>query len=74
MMPLTAMLTDLETVIQSEVSHTQKNKSFNTHLWNLEKWYGRTYLQSRKRDTDVGNKRMVNNVRKGKWNELGNED
>ena len=27
-------------------------------MWNLEKWYRRSYLQSRNRDTDVENKRM----------------
>ena len=28
-------------------------------MWNLEKWYLWTYLQSRYRDTDVENKRML---------------
>ena len=27
-------------------------------MWNLEKWYRRTSLQGRNRDTDVENKRM----------------
>ena len=27
-------------------------------MWNLEKWYIWTYLQSRNRDTDMENKRM----------------
>ena len=27
-------------------------------MWNLEKWYRRTGLQGRNRDTDVENKRM----------------
>ena len=31
-------------------------------MWNLEKWYGRTYLQSRNRDTE--NKNV--NTKKGK--------
>ena len=30
----------------------------NTYRWGLEKWYKRTYLQSRNRDTDVKNKHM----------------
>ena len=31
---------DLETVIQSEVSQKEKNKSYiNACMWNLEKWY-----------------------------------
>ena len=44
--------------------HTEWNKSekekqilYNiTFMWNLEKWYRRTYLQSKTRDTDIGNK------------------
>ena len=27
-------------------------------MWNIEKWYRWSYLQSRNRDTDVENKRM----------------
>ena len=27
----------------------------NTHMWNLEKWYGWSYLQSRTRDTNIEN-------------------
>ena len=30
----------------------------NAYMWNLEKWYRWTYLQSRNRDTDIENKRM----------------
>ena len=47
---------DLETVKQNEVS--QKNKYMNAYMWNLEKWYRPSYLQSRNRDTDVGGKHM----------------
>ena len=45
----------LESVIQSEVGQEEKNKYINAYLWNLEKWYIRTYLQGRNRDTDVKN-------------------
>ena len=46
--------------------HTQWSKSkrekqishVNEYVWNLEKWYRWTYLQSRNRDTDVENKPM----------------
>ena len=40
-------------------------------MWNLEKWYRRSYLQNRNRDTDVQNK--LNGCEGGKWewNELG---
>ena len=34
-------------------------------MWNLEKWYRGTYLQSRNRDTDVENKRMDTKGGKG---------
>ena len=46
---------DLETVIQSEVkSEREKQISYiNAYMWNLEKWYRWTYLQSRNRDTDT---------------------
>ena len=30
----------------------------NAYMWNLEKWYRKPYLQSRKRDTDVEDKCM----------------
>ena len=50
--------TDLETVIQIEVSQKEKNKYINTYIWNLEKWYRWTSLQGRNRYTDVQNKHM----------------
>ena len=34
-------------------------------MWNLEKWYRRTGLQGRNRDTDVENKRV--DTKGGKW-------
>ena len=34
-------------------------------MWNLEKWYRRSYLQSRNRDTDVENKHMNTKGEKG---------
>ena len=41
-------------------SEKEKQISYNiAYMWNLEKWYRRTYLQSRNRVTDVENKRMV---------------
>ena len=40
-------------------SERKKQISYiNAYMWNLEKWYRWTGLQGRKRDTDVGNKRM----------------
>ena len=56
------MWVDLETVIQSEVSQKEKYRILmrylSIYIWNLEKWYRWSYLQSRNRDTDVENKCM----------------
>ena len=51
---------DLETIIQSEVSQKEKKQVLcNTAcMWNLEKWYRSTCLQSRNRDTGIENKFM----------------
>ena len=64
------------------VCHTERSKSerekqisyINTYIRNLEKWYRRTYLQGRNRDTDVENKHMDTKVQKGGWDELGDWD
>ena len=37
--------------------------SYSTYMWNLEKWYRRTCLQSRNRDTDTENKHMDTKLR-----------
>ena len=45
----------------TEWSRSKREKQIlyiNAYMWNPEKWYRRTYLQSRNRDTDVENKRM----------------
>ena len=48
---------DLESVLQRKVSQKEKKQIsyINAHIWNLEKWYWWTYLQSRNRDADVEN-------------------
>ena len=33
------MWTNLESVVQSELSQRERNKYILTHIWNLEKWY-----------------------------------
>ena len=48
------MWMDLEAVIRSEVSQKEKN----TYMWNLEKWYSWSYLQSTSGDTNVEIKHM----------------
>ena len=48
---------DLETAIQSESEREKQIEHINRYMWSLEKWYKRTYLQSRNRDADTENKR-----------------
>ena len=44
--------TNLEPVIQSEVSQKEKTKyCILMYIWNLEKWHWLTYFQGRKRET-----------------------
>ena len=62
--------------------HTQWSKSekgkqisyINACMWNLEKWYRWTYLQSRNRDTDIEKKWMDTKEGKGGVGELGDWD
>ena len=58
-MPFAATQMDLEIIILSEVSQTEKDKYHIAYMWNLKKWYKWTYLQNRDRVTDVENKLMV---------------
>ena len=65
-------------VDEPRVCHTEWSKSerekqisyINAYIWNLEKWYWWTYLQGRKRDTDIENI-LVDTVEEGeggtKW-------
>ena len=49
------------TKCHTEGSKSEKEKQISyisTYIWNLEKWYRWSYLQSRNRDTDVENKYM----------------
>ena len=41
------------TVIKNEV---KKRKIYNTYIWNLEKWYRRSYLQNRNGYTNIEKK------------------
>ena len=45
----------LEPIIQSEVSQKEKDKyHILTHnIWNLERWYQRSYVQGSKGDRDI---------------------
>ena len=52
--------------------YTEWNKSererqipyINTYIWNLERWYWRSYVQSSKGDTDINN-RLLDTVGEG---------
>ena len=44
------------------------------YMWNLKKWYKRTYLQDRNRVTDVENKLMVTKRERGGRDTLGDWD
>ena len=37
---------------------SSSRSSSNIHLWNLEKWYGRIYLQGSNAETDIENRLM----------------
>ena len=56
---------NLEPIVQSEVSQKEKEILYiNTCVWNLERWYWWTYLQSSSGDADIEN-RLVNTVGEG---------
>ena len=58
-MPFAATWMDLEIIILSEVSQTEKVKYHSSVEFNFKKWYKWTYLQNRNRPTDIENKLMV---------------
>ena len=56
-------------------SEREKQISYNiAYMWNLEKWYSWTYLQSRNRDTDIENRHMDTRGGERGWDELGDWD
>ena len=56
---------NLKPIIQSEVSQKEKYKyCILTHIWNLESWSHRSYMQSSKGDTDV-KKRLLYSAGEG---------
>jgi len=54
-------LMDLEIIVLREVSQTESDKYHTdiTYMWNLRKWYKRTYLQNRNRFRDIENRFVV---------------
>ena len=64
----------MDLVCHTEWSKLEREKSYiNTYTWDLEKWYGQTYLQERNRDTDVENECVGMEVGCG-WDESGDWD
>ena len=56
---------NLEPIIQSEVSQKEKDKyCILMHVYGLERWYRRFYMQGSKEDTDVKN-RLLDSVGEG---------
>ena len=48
---------DLKIITLSEISQTERQISYDiTYMQNLKRWYKWTYLQNRKRLTDIENK------------------
>ena len=55
---------------QREWSESEREKQIsyiNTYMWNLEKWHRSSYLQSKSRDIDIGNKWMDIKGKMGLW-------
>ena len=51
--------TNLEPIIQSEVSQKEKKVSYtDAYVWNLERWYWWIYLQGSNGETDIENRLM----------------
>ena len=47
-------------------SKSEKKDTYHIiYMWNLKKWYKRTYLQNRNKLTDTENKLMVTKVKGG---------
>ena len=73
-MPFAATWMNLEIIILSEVkSYREKQISYDiTYMENLKrKWYKQTYLQNRKRLTDIENKLTVTKGERGGRDKLG---
>ena len=53
-----------EPITQSEVVRKRQIPYINTYIWNLERWYQLSYVQSSKGDTDIKNK-LLDSVGEG---------
>ena len=66
-LPFAAAWMNIEIIILSEVSQTEKDKYIWHHLYveSKKNWYKWTYLQNRNRFTDIENKLMVTKGERG---------
>ena len=73
-MPFAAWWMDLEIIILSEVSHRERQKSYDIiYTWNLKKiWYKRSYFQKRNRLIDFKNKLIATKGEGGGEGWIGN--
>ena len=73
--PLAETWMDLEAVTQSESEREKQILHNITYMWNQEKWYRWTYLQSRNRDNRCRDQTYGHQGGKGGGcDELGNQD
>jgi len=56
---------DLEIIMPSKISQTEKNKYVILLIYGIRKRYKGTYLQNRNRPTDTENKLMVTKEERG---------
>ena len=64
-LPFVAKWMDLEIIILSEVSQTEKQILYDIYMWNLKKIIQIILLKNRNRLTDIENKLMVTKVERG---------
>ena len=56
-MPFAATWMDLDIILSED---RERQISYDiTYMWNLKKWYKRTYLQNRNRLTDIEKKLLI---------------
>ena len=65
LVPFAEIQMDLDTIIQSKSEKEKQVLCIDAYMWNLEKCYRWTYLQSRNKDIDLENKHMDTKVGNG---------
>ena len=70
--PCAATQMDLEIIILSEVSQTERQIAYDiTHMWSVKELYKWTYSQNRSKLTDKGNTFMVTKEKRTGRDKLG---